>query len=89
MANTWNQTRLCIEPYREQCERLPADGKPTLAQFNEEAIVVDQAFHPLIADYAVEHQAFGGPHFPFLFAHDVDQAELPVDDVPLRLGRAG
>ena len=43
----------------------PKEGKHILATFDEEGIVVYQAFNPAIAKYAVEHQAFGGPEYSF------------------------
>ena len=37
-------------------QHWPKEGKHILAQFDEDTIVVYQAFNPMIADYAVEHQ---------------------------------
>lgn len=39
----------------------PRAGKHIMAQFNDTHVVVYQAFNPQIADWAVEHQTFGGP----------------------------
>ena len=46
--------RLHIEPYASQSERLPQSGRHILAQFDDEAIVVYQAFRPAIGHWAVE-----------------------------------
>ena len=46
-----------VQSYVEQREReWPAEGRHILAQFDEESVVVYQAFCPEIADYAVKHQ---------------------------------
>jgi hypothetical protein len=52
--------RLHVEPYASQSERLPQSGRHILAQFDDEAIVVYQAFRPAIGHWAVEHSRFGG-----------------------------
>jgi hypothetical protein len=52
-------------PYLEAVERLPGEGNHILASFQDECIVVYQAFQPSIADYAVRHQAFGGPNYSY------------------------
>ncbi|MBL8018675.1 MAG: DUF4291 domain-containing protein [Leptospirales bacterium] len=44
----------------EQAQSWPADGKHIVAQFDENSIVVYQAYNREIADYAVAHQTFGG-----------------------------
>jgi hypothetical protein len=48
------------EVYTSQLERWPKAGCHILAQFDEETIVVYQAYRPAIAGYAVAHQRFGG-----------------------------
>jgi Domain of unknown function (DUF4291) len=50
-----------LEPYLDQLARWPTEGKPILAQFDDNSIIVYQAFRPEIALHAVEHQRFGGP----------------------------
>ena len=46
-----------VQSYVEQREReWPAEGRHILAQFDEESVVVYQAYCPAIADYAVKHQ---------------------------------
>ncbi len=52
--------RLHVEPYASQSERLPRSGRQILAQFDDEAIVVYQAFRPAIGHWAAEHGHFGG-----------------------------
>ncbi|CEM03398.1 unnamed protein product [Vitrella brassicaformis CCMP3155] len=58
-------TRLQLSPYAEQRSKWPAEGKHILAQFDDETVTVYQAYNPFIADYAVEHQRFGGDKFSF------------------------
>ena len=53
-------SRLHVEPYASQSERLPRSGRHILAQFDDEAIVVYQAFRPAIGHWAAEHGRFGG-----------------------------
>jgi len=48
-----------LEPYLESVARLPKSGRHILAQYEAQSVVVYQAFKPLIADYAVNHQRFG------------------------------
>ena len=52
-------------PYPDYERNLPQSGKCILAQLRDENIIVYQAFNPHIADYAVRHQQFGGPHYSF------------------------
>jgi hypothetical protein len=53
------------EAYLEQSARWPSAGRHILAHFDDETIVVYQAYRPAIARYAIEHGAFGGPDFSF------------------------
>ncbi|XP_071506054.1 uncharacterized protein [Diadema antillarum] len=54
------------EPYNDQeGVHWPVAGKHILAQFDDNSIVVYQAFCPAIADWAVKHQRFGGEAFSF------------------------
>ena len=41
--------RLVTEPYREQAERWPRDGRHILAQYDEERVVVYQAYRPEVS----------------------------------------
>ena len=46
-----------VESYVQQRDRVwPKHGRHILAQFDEDSIVVYQAYCPEIADYAVKHQ---------------------------------
>lgn len=51
---------LAIESYAEQKERWPRTGQHILAQFDDETIVVYQAYKPSIGHFAAEHGYFGG-----------------------------
>jgi hypothetical protein len=51
---------LVYEPYSEQVKVWPKDGRHILAQFDDESIIVYQAYGPAIGRYAVEHGRFGG-----------------------------
>ncbi len=59
--NTITPMNLKIEPYLTQTQRWPHSGRHIMAQFDEASIYVYQAFRPAIAEYALEHQRFGGP----------------------------
>lgn len=56
---------LKVEKYIEQVKRLPSTGKHIIGQFDNESIIVYQAFRPSIAEYAVKHQRFGGDDYNF------------------------
>eukprot|EP01119_Soliformovum_irregulare_P008354 TRINITY_DN21476_c0_g1_i1.p1 TRINITY_DN21476_c0_g1~~TRINITY_DN21476_c0_g1_i1.p1 ORF type:complete len:252 (+),score=55.78 TRINITY_DN21476_c0_g1_i1:35-790(+) len=60
-----NRAELIFESYLEQQTKTwPSEGKHILAQFDDESIVVYQAYCPGIAKWAVEHQSFQGcPQF--------------------------
>jgi hypothetical protein len=51
---------LIYEPHAEQVKVWPKDGRHILAQYDDESIVVYQAYNPTIGRYAVEHGRFGG-----------------------------
>jgi hypothetical protein len=51
---------LISEPYPEQLKVWPKAGRHILAQYDEESIVVYQAYNAAIGRYAVEHGRFGG-----------------------------
>lgn len=44
-------------------EAWPQEGKVILAQYDDESVVVYQAFNAVTAAYAVEHQQLGGPRY--------------------------
>lgn len=56
---------LRTEPYREQRAAWPEEGRHILAHFDDQTIVVYQAYQPAIGGYAIEHGVFGGPVFSF------------------------
>ncbi|XP_077996213.1 uncharacterized protein LOC144449541 [Glandiceps talaboti] len=61
-----NKIPWITESYIEQVRNnWPKSGKHILAQYDDNVVVVYQAFKPQIAEYAVENQRFGGPHFSF------------------------
>ncbi len=47
-------------PYLEQRKRWPHSGRHILAHYDDESIVVYQAYRPEIGRYAVHNQRFGG-----------------------------
>ncbi|HVG44203.1 MAG TPA: DUF4291 domain-containing protein [Longimicrobium sp.] len=51
---------LFMEPYSEQVEVWPKEGRHILAQYDDDTIIVYQAYRPTIGRYAAEHGAFGG-----------------------------
>ena len=51
---------LIMEPYREQVEVWPKEGRHILAQFDDETVIVYQAYRPAIGRFAAENGAFGG-----------------------------
>ena len=51
---------LRTESYLAQLDRWPQRGRHILAQFDEQTVVVYQAFCAPIARFATEHQHFGG-----------------------------
>lgn len=56
---------LPVQRHVDQLERWPEAGEHILAQYDDESIVVYQAYRPSIARYALEHGRFGGPDFSF------------------------
>lgn len=56
---------LKIERYAEQTQRWPSSGEHIIAQFDDQSIVVYQAYRPSIGNYAIEHGRLGGPDFSF------------------------
>ncbi len=51
---------LRMESYLEQRQRWPESGRYILAQFDDESVVVYQAYRPQIGRFAAEHGYFGG-----------------------------
>ena len=58
MQNTFNTERYVI-----QKDLWPQSGRHILAQYTDDAILVYQAYNNQIADYALQHQKLGGPHW--------------------------
>lgn len=53
-------SELRLEPYAAQAARWPASGRHVLAQFDDDRVVVYQAYRPSIGRFAAEHGYFGG-----------------------------
>jgi hypothetical protein len=51
---------LAVRPYSEQICEWPKSGRHILAQYDDDTIIVYQAYRAAIASHAVEHQRFGG-----------------------------
>jgi hypothetical protein len=51
---------LVTEPYTDQVRIWPENGRHILAQFDDDTIVVYQAYRPAIGRFAAEHGTFGG-----------------------------
>jgi hypothetical protein len=52
--------KLATAPYAEQIKRWPQAGRHILAQFDDDMIIVYQAYRPEINNFAVEKGFFGG-----------------------------
>jgi Domain of unknown function (DUF4291) len=52
--------RLLTTSYTEQIARLPKIGRHIIAQFDDEGVLVYQAYRPTIGNFAVTHGYFGG-----------------------------
>lgn len=50
---------LVTEPYIEQVKIWPTQGRHILAQFDDETIIVYQAYNPDIGHYAIRNKSFG------------------------------
>ncbi|MEN0065157.1 MAG: DUF4291 domain-containing protein [Myxococcota bacterium] len=48
-------------PYLAQRAGWPRTGRHILAQYDDESVIVYQAYRAAIADWAIAHQQFGGP----------------------------
>jgi hypothetical protein len=56
---------LPTQPYTEQLCSWPSEGQHILACYDENTILVYQAYQPLIGRYALEHGCFGGESFSY------------------------
>ena len=52
--------KLLTEPYLNQSSKWPPSGRHILAQFDDNTVVVYQAYRPAIGLFAAEHGYFGG-----------------------------
>ncbi|MEH2265151.1 DUF4291 domain-containing protein [Nostoc sp.] len=52
--------RLITEPYLTQVSNWPKNGRHILAQYDDHSIVVYQAYHPAIGNFAASYGYFGG-----------------------------
>lgn len=90
-----------LQPYLEQRAAWPREGRHILAQWDDDAIVVYQAYRPSIARHATLHGRFGGewsfdrmswikPNFLWMM-YRCGWAQKPGQEVVLaiRLARAG
>jgi hypothetical protein len=53
-------TSLRLESFQAQSAGWPASGRHVLAQYDDESVVVYQAYRPSIGQFAAEHGYFGG-----------------------------
>ena len=53
-------TSLRLESFQAQAARWPAAGRHVLAQYDDDSVVVYQAYRPSIGRFAAEHGHFGG-----------------------------
>jgi len=58
-------TPLPTASYLEQAALWPAEGRAILAHFDDQSIIVYQAYKPGIAKYAIKHGRLGGSEFSF------------------------
>lgn len=56
---------ISTEPYSEQVEVWPRAGRHILAHYDDQSIIVYQAYRPSIGRYAVTHGKFGGGEFGY------------------------
>jgi hypothetical protein len=52
--------QLKLVPYISQASQWPKQGKHSLAQYDEETVIVYQAYKPAIGHFAAENKFFGG-----------------------------
>lgn len=52
--------RLVTEPYLSQVSRLPKTGRHIVAQYDDQSVIVYQAYRPAIGHFAANHGYFGG-----------------------------
>jgi hypothetical protein len=59
-VSTLRSVALVTEPYAEQVKVWPEKGRHILAQYDDDTVIVYQAYRPSIGRFAVEHGTFGG-----------------------------
>src|SRR5262249_5040615 len=52
--------KLATELYSEQAKRWPLEGRHILAHYDDQSIIVYQAYRPSIGRFTIEHGYFGG-----------------------------
>jgi hypothetical protein len=57
--------RLILNPYLVQAALWPTTGRHILAQYDDEGVIVYQAYRPSIGHFAAAHGYFGGQDFSF------------------------
>lgn len=55
-----SEIAIVTEPYLEQVKVWPKEGRHVLAQYDDDTMIVYQAYRPEIASFAVKHGRFGG-----------------------------
>ncbi len=56
---------LAIEPYFDQLQIWPRQGRHILAQYDQNSVIVYQAYKRSIGEWAIQHQQLGGPDFSY------------------------
>jgi hypothetical protein len=54
-----------FSPHPEQIPGWPRAGRHILAQYDDESVLVYQAYRPAIGKWAIEHGQLGGPEFGY------------------------
>ena len=78
---------IVAEPYSDQAGVWPQEGRHILAQFDDDTIIVYQAYRPSIG-------RFRGPEWGLrrrlrLHPDELGEAQFPLDDAPIGLGYEG
>lgn len=55
-----NYQTIKLQPYNEQVKQWPSKGRHILAQYDNDSVIVYQAYRPAIGHFAVQHGYFGG-----------------------------
>jgi len=54
-----------LERHIDQLQRWPRRGRHILAQYDDNSVIVYQAYKPSIGTWAIRHQRLGGPDFSY------------------------